>query len=110
MKDTELFRQEEKVTRKKTEELKAEIENLANEVAQNANAQRALVERTADIEAQKIVANATNRGLSVIHEKLELNDEAHKKTLDYVRTLRNHERSNLYVGFQYMVANQGAGK
>jgi len=110
LKDTEIFRQEEKVTRKRTEELKAEVENLANEVAQNANAQRSLIEKTADIEAQKIVANATNRGLSIIHDKLGLSDEAHKKTLDYVRTLRNHKGSNLFVGFQYMVANAGGTK
>ena len=110
LKDTEIFRQDEKVTRKRTEELKAEVENLANEVAQNAMAGRALIEKTADIKAQMIVANATNRGLSLIHDKLGLTDEAHKKTLDYVRTLRNHPNSNLYVGFQYMVANQGGGK
>ena len=107
LKDTELFKQEEKVTRKKTEELEAEINNLANEVSQNANAERALIEKTADIRSQQIVANATNRGLALIHEKLNINKEEHKKTLDYVRTLRNHKGSNLFIGFNSMVAYQG---
>jgi len=107
LKDTELFKQEEKVTRKKTEELEAEINNLANEVSQNANAERALIEKNADIRSQQIVANATNTGLSLIHDKLGINDAEHKKTLDYVRTLRNHKGSNLFIGFQQMVAYQG---
>lgn len=107
LKDTELFKQEEKVTRKKTEELEAEINNLANEVSQNANAERALIEKTADIRSQQIVANATNRGLALIHEKLNITKEEHKKTLDYVRTLRNHKGSNLFIGFNSMVAYQG---
>ena len=47
LKDTEVFKQDEKVTRKKTEEQEAEINNLANEIAQNANAERALIEKTA---------------------------------------------------------------
>jgi len=104
LKDTEKFKQDEMITRKKTEEQKQQIDNLANEVAQNASADSLLIEKNAGVKSAQIIANAQNTGLAIIHNTLGIEKEEHKKTLDYVRTLREHKNSNLYIGFQYMVA------
>ena len=50
-----------------------------------------------------MVENARNQGLSIIYSTLNITDAEHKKTLDYVRTLRDSTNTKMYVGFQYMV-------
>lgn len=73
-------------------------------MAQNASADSLLIEKNAGVKSAQIIANAQNTGLAIIHNTLGIEKEEHKKTLDYVRTLREHKNSNLYIGFQYMVA------
>ena len=51
-----------------------------------------------------MVDDARNKGLQIIYAGLNITDEEHKKTLDYVRTLRDSQNADIYVGFDYMVA------
>merc|ERR1712224_598044 len=103
-KDTELYTQDEKIKRKETEQMQYDIVNLASEVAENATAESNLIAATSTIESKRIKSDASNKGLQIIYSKLNITEAAHKKTLDYVRTLTNSQSATMYVGFQYMVA------
>ena len=81
------------------------IENLADEIGQNAVANSTLIKSKASVESKALVEDARNQGLQIIYSSLNITNEEHKKTLDYVRTLRDSTNTNIYVGFQYMVAN-----
>ena len=106
LKDTEKFKQNETITRKKTEEEKRLIENQALEVAQNASATATLMKEKAKAESKQIVENARTSGLSTLYGMLNVTSEEDKKAIDYIRTLRNKDDANIYIGFQYMVASK----
>lgn len=102
--DTEHFVQKELITRKQTEQERIAVENLAREVEQGANANSSLIVSRATIQAKALVDDARSQGLKIIHDALNITSEEHKKTLDYIRTLRDSKNANMYIGFQYMVA------
>ncbi|XP_065051573.1 uncharacterized protein LOC135681176 [Rhopilema esculentum] len=105
--DTEDFKQQEKIERKKTDQKKVKIENDALEVKQNAAAKSSLIKAQADASAKALVENARNSGLQQIFEAVNITAETHKKSLDYIRTMLNHKSANVYVGFTTMVAKEG---
>ena len=80
------------------------IENIAAEIAQGASANSTLIKSKAAVDAKAMVEDSRNKGLQIIYTALNITNEEHKKTLDYVRTLRDTKHSTMYVGFQYMVA------
>ena len=104
LKDTEIFKQNTTLTRKKTEEQSKLIENEAFELAENGEARAALVKEKAKAEAKAIVEDARTSGLSSLYETLNISREEDKKTIDYMRTLRGKKSANLYIGFSYVVA------
>lgn len=83
--------------------MRVKIENEAFEIAQNASAQQSLIITRATTESKAIREHAQNEGLQVIYSALNITDEKHKNSLDYIRTLHSKQAS-MYVGFQYMVA------
>ena len=91
----------------KTEFLKKKIGNDALEVAQNATAKSTFISAEAGAAAKAIVEEARNSGLQRIYSSVNITSEAHKKSLDYIRTLLNHKNANMYVGFTTMVAKEG---
>ena len=95
------------VLRKETEFLKKKIENSALEVSQNATAKSTLIKAQADAAAKAVKENARNSGLQTIYGTVNITSEAHKKSLDYLRTLLNHKKTHLYVGFTTLVAKEG---
>lgn len=96
-----------KIERKKTEFLKKNIENNALEVSQNATAKSTLIKAQADAASKAIIEEARNSGLQTIFTAVNITNASHKKSLDYIRTLLNHNKANLYVGFTTMVAKEG---
>ena len=88
--------------------LKKNIQNTALEVSQNATAKSSLIKAQADAAAKAVMEDARNSGLQTIYTTINITGEAHKKSLDYIRTLLNHKKANLYVGFTTMVAKEGA--
>jgi len=103
--DTELYKQDESMKRKETEELRDKVNNEAKEIAEKASADSNLIRSNATIEGQRITSDAANRGLQIIYAKLNISSEEHKKTMDYVRTLTNKKEAKLYVGFSTNIAN-----
>lgn len=87
--------------------MKKKIENTALEVSQNATAKSTLIKAQADAAAKAVKEEARNSGLQTIFTAVNLTAEAHKKSLDYIRTLLNHKNANVYVGFTTMVAKEG---
>ena len=87
--------------------MKKKIGNDALEVAQNANARSALIKAQADAASKATLEEARNSGLQTIYTAVNITNETHKKSLDYIRTLLNHKNTNLYVGFTTMVAKEG---
>ena len=95
------------VERKKTELLKKKIGNHALEVAQSANARSGLIKAQADAASKATLEGARNSGLQAIYTAVNMTNETHKKSLDYIRTLLNHKNTNFYVGFTTMIAKEG---
>ncbi len=91
------------ITRKKTEQEKQQIENQALEVSQNATAKSGLIAAQAAASAKAVVEDARNSGLQIIYSAINVTKEEHKKSLDYIRTLRNHKNSVMYVGFKTLI-------
>eukprot|EP00794_Sanderia_malayensis_P017302 gene17302-19034_t len=105
--DTEKFKQEEKIIRKKTEQEKFVIQNTALEVSQNATAKSQLINAQASAHAKAIVEDSRNSGLQIIYSNLNITSEKHKKSLDYIRVLRNHKNAYMYSGFTTLVGREG---
>ena len=55
-------------------------------------------------EADSVVEYWRNQGLRRVYDALNVTQEEYKKSLDYIITLRNQNKANLYMGFKYMVA------
>jgi len=102
-KDTEIFLQREKLTRKNIEQERLLIENEAKEIAQKAAADSTLIVAKATAAATATTENARNQGLQLLYSTLNITDMKHKNSMDYLRTLVQGQ-NNVYVGFQYMVA------
>ena len=84
--------------------MRRRIENDALEVAQNATARASLLKAKANAAAKAIVEDARNSGLQIIYNALNIESESHKKTLHYVRVLRDHDNAQMYVNFKTLVA------
>eukprot|EP00794_Sanderia_malayensis_P017303 gene17303-19036_t len=105
--ETVSFTQKEKVERKITEQQKVKIENTALEVSQNATAKAGLLRSQAEADAKAIVEDSRNSGLQIIYSNLNITSEKHKKSLDYIRVLRNHKNAYMYTGFTTLVGREG---
>ena len=103
-KDTVYYGQSEAITRKETERRMKRIESEATEIAQNAEARVELITDKARVEAKAIVERARTSGLSILYKALNITTEDEKKAFDYIRTLRNQKNSNIYIGFDTVVA------
>ena len=95
------------MARKETEKQKKKMENIALEVAQNATAKASLLKAKATASAKAILEDARNSGLQIIYNTLNITSESHKKTLDYVRVLRDHNNAHMYISFNTLVAKEG---
>lgn len=103
--DTEFHTQNEKIARIETEHARQKIVNQAKEISEQAVAQSEFIMVNATIEAKRIKSDAANNGLKQLYTSLDITNTDDKKKLDYVRTLTNSKQANIYVGFEYMVAN-----
>ena len=105
LEDIALFQQEEKMVCLQTEQLRLEFSNNAAEVIQNATAEGSLLRLQAVAGSEQLIDSYRSQGLKHVYDALNVTNEEHKKSLDYVITLRNQTKANFYLGFQYMVAN-----
>ncbi|XP_022104456.1 uncharacterized protein LOC110986673 [Acanthaster planci] len=99
----ETYRQEEQLVRKTTEELVTIIENAAEEITQNATAQAALIGSRAQAESRATVETSHNLGLARIYADLNITGQDQKASLNYIRTLRDHQTVFLTVNFNSLV-------
>ncbi len=76
-----------------------EIENQAEEVSQNATAQSALIVSRAVADSRAIKEQAHNEGLAKLFKDLNITTQEQKASLNYIRTLRDHE--NVYLGINF---------
>ncbi|XP_038079063.1 uncharacterized protein LOC119746287 [Patiria miniata] len=101
--EREIYRQQEQLVRKTTEEIVTNIENAAEEIFQNATAQAALIGSRAQADSRAKVENSHSLGLARIYSDLNITEQDQKASLNYIRTLRDHSTVFLTVNFNSLV-------
>lgn len=84
-----------------------DINNEAAELSQNATAQSDLIRARAEAEAQAIIESAHSSGLAYMYETLNITSEEQKASLNYLRTLRDHQHVHMSVNFESLVNAAG---
>lgn len=84
-----------------------EINNTAAELSQNATAQADLIRAKASADAQAIVENAHNAGLQLMYGRLNITAQEEKASLNYLRTLRDHQDVYMTINFNSLVNTAG---
>ncbi|XP_072034483.1 uncharacterized protein [Amphiura filiformis] len=97
--DREVHLQTAQLARVETDRIVAEIENQAEEIAQNATAQSALILSRAEADSRAILEQSHNEGLSKLFNDLNMTSQDQKASLNYIRTLRDHR--NVYLGVNF---------
>ena len=92
------------LVRKKTEQYKKKINNEAAEIAQNAKTNATIIRAKADAEALLKVEKARDTGLSYIYQQLNITQEGHKSSFNYLRTLRGRKNIKFNVGYTTLMA------
>lgn len=103
-KEKEISTKEEMIVRKQTELEVARIRNLAKEILANATASYELLLNQAETNYSRSIENVHNLGLQKIFNDLGLTASKHKASLNYLRTLKDHEKVKYSVDFNTLVA------
>lgn len=99
------------VERKKTQSKVQKIKNEAAEIKEQAAAQSKLIKVTSEANYTAIVETARSQGLNLLYTYLNITDQEHKNSFDYLRTLRSLDNVHLTVDFQQrIVGSMGSGK
>ncbi|CAF0847232.1 unnamed protein product [Brachionus calyciflorus] len=96
---------EEMIVRKNSEYEVAKITNKAKEIVENAKAQYSLLINQAEVNASRIIENIHNDGLQKMFNDLGLTSPKHKSSLNYIRSLKNHEKIKYSIDFNTLIAN-----
>lgn len=96
---------EEMIVRKKSEYEVAKITNQAKEIVENAKASYDLMINQAESNYSKIIEDEHNRGLQNIFKELGLTSSKHKSSINYIRSLKNHEKIKYSIDFNTLIAN-----
>ncbi len=99
----ETYLQKASLVRKTTEESVTMVENSAEEITQNATSFASLIGSKAQADARARVETSHNRGLAKIYSDLNITSQDHKASLNYIRTLRDHETVVMSVNFNSLV-------
>ncbi|XP_033629036.1 uncharacterized protein LOC117291453 [Asterias rubens] len=99
----ETYIQQAALVRKLTEERVYMVQNSAEEITQNATTIASLIGSQARADARARVETSHNRGLAKIYNDLNITSQDHKASLNYIRTLRDHETVVMSVNFNSLV-------
>ncbi|KAJ8019807.1 hypothetical protein HOLleu_41547 [Holothuria leucospilota] len=105
--EREEYVQEYQVVQIMTQKMVQDINNEATEISQNATAHSDLIRARAEAEAQAIIESAHSNGLAYMYETLNITSEEQKASLNYLRTLRDHQNVHMSVNFQSLVNAPG---
>lgn len=87
-----------------------DIRNQASEISENATAQSNLIRAKAVAEAQAIIEEAHSTGLAMMYETLNITTPEQKASLNYLRTLRDHQDVYMSINFNSLVNTAGFGR
>ena len=79
------------------------IENEAQVISQNGTAQSGVIAQRAHGDYTATVETARSEGLRSLYQRLNIVDQAHKNSFDYLRTLRGLDHIHLTVDFQQRI-------
>lgn len=86
------------------------IKNEAVELREQAAAQSKLIKVTSQANYTAIVESARSQGLNILFTALNITDQGHKNSFDYLRTLRALDNVHLTVDFQQrIIGSMGNG-
>ena len=68
-----------------------------------------IIDAQAEAESLRIVEDARNQGLKHLYEKLNFENEQHKASFNYLRTLRKHKNIRLHVNFGNLISGPNTG-
>jgi len=97
---------EEMIIRKQTELEVNAFKNKARESIANATAMSKLIMDEADVNYSRTIENVHNEGLKNMFEGLGLNTNKLKSSLNYMRTLQDHEKIKYSIDFNSLIAKQ----
>lgn len=97
------------VVEKRIESEAQDIDNLRLEIANNATALSALIQRKASAEAERVVGTARSKGLQRFVELCGFSNGAHKVSAEYLGHLASSSKARLAVDFNNYVIGGGGG-
>ncbi|XP_052773938.1 uncharacterized protein LOC128212495 isoform X2 [Mya arenaria] len=98
------FIQTAQIVRKETDKKVQQIKNNAREVSRLATAQAEYIGTSATASYTNVVETARSRGLTLLYSTLNISQQAHKSSFDYLRALKENKQVHLTVDFQQRIA------
>ncbi|KAJ8019937.1 hypothetical protein HOLleu_41726 [Holothuria leucospilota] len=108
--EREEYIQDAQLVQIQTEKMVQDIQNQASEISENATAQSNLIRARAVAEAQAIIEEAHSTGLAMMYETLNITTPEQKASLNYLRTLRDHQDVYMSINFNSLVNTAGFGR
>ncbi|PIK59362.1 hypothetical protein BSL78_03733 [Apostichopus japonicus] len=105
--EREEYIQDAQLVQIQTEKMVQDTQNKASELSQNATAQSNLIRARAVAEAQAIVEGAHSQGLALMFSTLNITTQEQKASLNYLRTLRDHQDLYMSINFNSLVNTAG---
>ena len=68
-----------------------------------------VIDAQADADSLRLVEDARNRGLELLYSTLNFENEQHKASFNYLRTLRKHKNIRLHVNFGNLISGPNTG-
>lgn len=97
---------EEMIIRKQTELEVNKYKNQAKEAIANATAMSKLLMDQAEVDYSRTIENVHNDGLKSLYQGLAITDDKLKASLNYMRTLKDHEKIKYSIDFNSLIAKQ----
>ena len=107
--EEELLKQDSIVIRKETSQKVQVIRNEAVEVNQNATAQASLVTSISQANYTAVLETSRSEGLKSVFSLLSFNQQDHKNSFDYLRTIRGQSNTHLTIDYQQRIAGNLGG-
>ncbi|XP_072047694.1 uncharacterized protein [Amphiura filiformis] len=105
-----VHRQSYQVIVKETEAITEKINNNAAEITNNGTTQARLILKKGTATANAIRESANSEGLKLLYDSLDMNNDEHKASLHWLRTIERHERLITGISFKdYIALMQGGG-
>lgn len=105
--EREEYIQDAQLVQIQTEKMVQDIQNQASELSQNATAQSDLIRARAVAQAQAVVEGAHSEGLALMFSRLNITSQEQKASLNYLRTLRDHQQVYMSINFDSLVNTAG---